>query len=247
MNARKREPKNVVAAARPGNSRRGTYLAAAVVVLVAVVVIGGVFYQHSRTTPVSAGSGAATTAPVSAANGAVRVGAAGAPVTLDVYEDFLCPICAQFDAVYGQQLAQALDQGKIAINYHLLDFLDSRSASGDYSRRAAGAALCVAEAGNGSAFPAFHTAMFATTKQPKENSGSDLSNGQLAKVAAEAGGPAAAQQCISSGAQTAATTTAAQTGQATLAATGNPVATPTLLHGTTNIDINDRNWLTSLK
>ncbi len=63
---------------------------------------------------------------------------------------------------------------------------------------------------------------------------------------ADAGASPAAQQCISAGTQVDAATTAAQAGQAALAATGNPVATPTILNGTTRIDINNRNWITDL-
>jgi len=242
----KRAPKNVVTAARPATSRRGTYLAAAVVILIAILVIGGVFSQHSRTTAADNGYGAAKTAAVTVNAGVVHVGAPNAPVTLNVYEDFTCPICGQFEGVYGQQLAQAQDQGKIAVDYHMLNFLDSRSASKDYSSRAAGAALCVAQDGTGSAFPTFHSALFAAGTQPQENSGSDLSNTALAKVAANAGASPAAQQCISTGAQVTAATTAAQTGQTALQASGNPVATPTILNGTTKIDINNRNWLSHL-
>jgi len=124
----KRAPKNVVTAARTATSRRGTYLVAAVVILIAVLVIGGVFYQHSRTTAANNGYGAAKTAAVTVNAGVVHVGAPNAPVTLNVYEDFTCPICGQFEGVYGQQLAQAQDQGKTAVDYHMLDFLDSRSA-----------------------------------------------------------------------------------------------------------------------
>ncbi len=240
-----RKGAGVVAAARQPTSRRGT-LAGVVVVMVLVLVIAGFLYQRTRTTPVNNGYGAAATAQVMVTNGVVRVGAANAPVTLNVFEDFTCPICGQFEGVYGQQLAQSLDQGKVAVNYHMLDFLNNRSASKDYSTRAAGAALCVAGDGTGSAFSKFHSALFAPATQPKENSGTDLSNTQLAKVAADAGASPAAQQCISSGAQVAAAATAAQAGQSALAASGNPVATPTILEGTTKIDINNRNWLTSL-
>jgi len=51
----KRAPKNVVTAARPAASRRGTHLVAAVVILIAILVISGVFYQHSRTTAANNG------------------------------------------------------------------------------------------------------------------------------------------------------------------------------------------------
>ncbi|MEO9222126.1 MAG: thioredoxin domain-containing protein [Mycobacteriaceae bacterium] len=243
----KRTSKNVVAAARPGSSHRGTYLAAAAVILIAVVVIGGIFYQHSRTTAANDGYGSAKTAAVTVSDGVVRVGAPNAPVTLNAYEDFLCPICGQFEATYGQQIAQELDQGKIAIKYHMLDFLNQSSASKDYSSRAAGAALCVASDGTGSVFPKFHSALFATGTQPQEGSKSDLSNDALAKVAADAGATSSAQQCISSGAKVADAKSASQAGQAALQASGNQVATPTILNGTTKIDINDRNWLSNLK
>ncbi len=238
--------RGVVAAARPTQSARGTLLAAGAVVLVLVVVIGGVLYQRSRTAPVNDGYGSAQSAAVSTSNGVVRVGATDAPVTLDVYEDFLCPICGQFEALYGQQVAQALDDGKVAVNYHLLDFLNSRSASKDYSSRAAGAAICVASDGTGSAFPAFHTALFATKNQPKEGAGSDLSNDQLATLAGTAGASQSAQACITAGDRTAAAQAASKTAQDALQAAVGQVGTPTILDGTTQVNINDRSWLTKL-
>ena len=238
--------RGVVAAARPTQSRRGTLVAAAAVVLVLVVVIGGVFYQRSRSAPLNDGYGSAQSSSVSVSSGVVRVGSTTAPVTLDVYEDFLCPICGQFEGVYGQQVAQALDQGKVAVRYHMLDFLNADSASRDYSSRAAGAALCVAADGSGSAFPAFHTALFAPDNQPREKAGSDLGNDQLATLAGTAGASTTAQQCISAGTQTVAAQAASQTGQAALQAAVGQVGTPTILNGSTQVNINDRSWLTNL-
>jgi protein-disulfide isomerase len=238
--------RGVVTAARPTQSRRGTLVAAGAVVLVLAVVIGGVLYQRSRTAPVNDGYGSAQSAAVSVSNGVVRVGATDAPVTLDVYEDFLCPICSQFEGLYGQQVAQALDEGKVAVSYHMLDFLNSRSASKDYSSRAAGAAICVASDGTGSAFPAFHTALFATENQPKEGAGDDLSNDQLATLAGTAGASQSAQACIAAGDRTATAQAASKTGQDALQAAVGQVGTPTVLNGGTQVNINDRGWLTSL-
>ncbi len=240
-------PRKVASPARPTQSRRGMLLAgAALVAVLAVVVAAGVLYQRSQSQPINDGYGTSRSAAVTVSDGVVRVGAVSAPVTLELFEDFLCPNCGAFETVYGQQLAQSLDQGTVAINYHFLDFLNDRSASKDYSSRAAGAALCVTQDGSGSAFPAFHAALYAGATQPKESSGSDLSNAQLAAVAAGVGASTSAQQCITAGAETAAARTASQAGQTALQASGNQVATPTVLNGSTKINTNDRNWLSKL-
>lgn len=228
----------VLAAPRQPLSRRWA-LAGVVVAVVLVLAIAGFFYQRSQST-------SASTAPVRVTNGVVRVGAATAPVTITVFEDFTCPVCGQFEEVYGGELAQSLDQGKIAVDYRTLDFLNSKSASRDYSTRAAAAALCVAGDGTGSAFSKFHSTLFAPATQPKENSPGDLSNAQLTSLAADVGASPNAQRCISSGVQSRPARDAAQAGRAALAASGNPVVTPTVLNGTTKIDLNNRNWITSL-
>lgn len=241
--------KNVVSAARrPTSSGRGTVFAAVGVIVVLVVVIGGVIYQRSQTTALNAGYGSAKTAPVSVSNGAITVGKASAPVTLDSYEDFLCPNCAQFEKTYGQQIAKALDDGKIKMRYHSLDFLNRSSASGDYSSRAAGAVLCVASE-DPTNFPKFHSALFDPKTQPQENSSSDLSNSDLAKIAGDAGASEAAQSCVSGGKKAAAATAAAKAGATKLGdilGGADKVGTPTILNGTTKINISDRNWLSSL-
>ena len=68
-------------------------------------------------------------------------------------------------------------------------FPQRSSASGDYSRRAAGALLCVAQ-NSGSqpgVYMAFHSALFAPENQPEENGTSDPSNQQLADLAKSVG------------------------------------------------------------
>ncbi len=241
--------KNVVSSARrPSQTGRGMTFAAIGIVIVLVVVIGGIIYQRSQTTALNAGYGSAKTAPVSVSDGTVTVGKSSAPVTLDAYEDFLCPNCSQFEATYGQQIAKALDDGKIKMRYHSLDFLNGGSSSGDYSSRAAGAVLCVASE-DPPKYPKFHSALFDPKNQPKENSSSDLSNDDLAKLASDAGASKAAQSCISGGKKTAAATTAATAGAKKLGdILGGPdkVGTPTILNGTERINTSNRNWLSSL-
>ncbi|GAB2920602.1 hypothetical protein GCM10027047_17500 [Rhodococcus aerolatus] len=235
----------VSAAARRGPSRT-PFVAGVVVLVVLVVVIGGYLYQHSRSAPASGGVVAAQDVPVSTDGGTIVVGRTDAPVTLDVYEDALCPVCAQFEQRDGARVAAALDAGSIQVRYHLLNFLNSRSASGDYSTRAAAAALAVARDGSGSAFPEFHSALFLPTTQPKEQAATDLSNAQLADLAARQGASAAAQEQISSGSLVPEAAAAAQAGEQSLTASGNDVATPTILDGARKVDISNPGWLQSL-
>lgn len=231
---------------RPVTSRRSTVIAGLVLVLVAVVVIGGVIVQSSRNKPRNAGYGSAQQSTVQVADGVTRVGAANAPVTIDLYEDFLCPVCAQFETIYGQELAQELDAGKVAVRYHMLDFLNDGSASKNYSTRASAAALCAASDGDGSAFPPFHTTLFTSGTQPKENAGTDLSDTQLAGLAKAAGASPAAQTCITSGTKMADATAAAKAGEQQLAATVGQVGTPTVLKDGKSINFQNSNWIAQL-
>jgi len=233
---------------RPVTSRTSTVVAAMVLVLVAVVVIGGVIYQSHRTKPTVQGSGFAQSSAVSMADGVVRVGKADAPVTIDLYEDFLCPVCDQFEAIYGSELAQSLDQGKLAVRYHMLDFLNPDSASKTYSTRAAAAALCVAVDGTGTAYPKFHASLFSKDTQPKEGASTDLSDAQLADLAKAAGASPAAQTCITSGAKLAEATAEAQAGTQQLAAAvgADKVGTPTVLKDGKSVDIQNSDWISQL-
>ena len=121
--------------------------------------------------------------------------------TIDVFEDALCPICAEFERQFGQQINQAVDQGDLAVNYHMLNFLNPRSFSGDYSTRAAAALLCVAEEGGTQPglYLNYHSALFSTDNQPAEGGSADLTNEQLAELATTTGAPTSAASCITAG------------------------------------------------
>ncbi|WP_206518006.1 thioredoxin domain-containing protein [Rhodococcus sp. X156] len=231
---------------RPVTSKRSTIIAGVVLALVAVVVIGGVVNQSNQNEARNEGYGHAQNSPVQVNQGVVRVGSDTAPVTIDIYEDYLCPVCAQFEKIYGQELAQATDEGKIAVRYHSLDFLNDASASKDYSTRAAAAALCVATTGDGRAYPAYHATLFDTENQPAERAGTDLSNDQLAELATQVGASAEAGPCITSGARIADAQAASQAGEAELAAAVGAVATPTVLRDGKSVDFRNTSWVSQL-
>lgn len=130
---------------KPGNNRSQLIIwGAAIAVMVIVIVVGVVINITSNKTE-NAGYGTAVKSTATMdANGVITVSAGTPAASIDVYEDPLCPYCAQFERQYGQQIAQAVDEGKVAVNYHLLNFLDQASGSGTYSTRATAALMCAA-------------------------------------------------------------------------------------------------------
>ena len=133
-------------------------------------------------------TGAPATAPKGAvATYAVPSGPASAPVTVSVYEDFMCPFCGDFEAASRAALQKDVDAGKVQLRYHVLNFLDDRSTS-DYSTRAANAYAAVLDAAGPQAAKEFHDLMFEN--QPAEGS-AGLSDRQLLDYAVQAGAPRA--------------------------------------------------------
>lgn len=232
---------------RPTQSRRGTVYAGLVVVAVLALVVSGVVWQQQRSAPVNPDYGA-TKAAVSVTDGVVRIGAADAPAVIDVYEDFLCPACAQFEAQYGGALAQAMDEGAVAVRFHLVDFLGPRSASGDYSRRAAAASLCVAADGDGSAYPDFHSTLYSQDVIPQENGDRDHTDDELVAMAVQAGASDAVGQCVAGGGQLTTVDQVTETAVTDIgaAAGADNVGTPTVLRDGQVVDRTDRDWVAKL-
>ncbi len=83
-----------------GPDRQQRILIIAVVAFFLLVVGGGIGLQAWRTqrAPSAVPSPAATTAPITVADGMPLVlGSADAPVKIALYEDFHCPHCAEFE------------------------------------------------------------------------------------------------------------------------------------------------------
>jgi protein-disulfide isomerase/uncharacterized membrane protein YphA (DoxX/SURF4 family) len=170
---------------RRQQGERRVRLASAAAALVLVALVGvGIGVQAARipapTGPVPAG--------VSVADG-VTVGRSTAPVTLDLYEDPQCPVCAQFEAQVGPAISGWITSGKVKVRYHVISFLDSASTT-DYSSRAANA-LYAAAGVSPDAFAAYHRLLFQ--QQPAEGS-AGLTEDKLVQLAQQAGAGAAAGQ-----------------------------------------------------
>ena len=243
-----------VAAARVSSSNNRTQLiigGVAIAVILIIIGVGVVFTQRQAAVQ-GEGYGGSTQSVASAnADGVVNVIKPGAKpkVTIDIYEDALCPICAQFEKQFGQQINQAVDEGTLAVNYHMLTFLDPKSFSGTYSTRAAAALLCVAQEDGTEAgrYLGFHSASFNPDTQPEESGTEDLSNEQLAALATSNGASADAATCITTGANAAAAEASATTSTATLsAATNGRVGTPTVVKDGAPVPELTADWLSNL-
>lgn len=163
---------------RKERRRRSLVVTAVGVAVLAIVLVIGTLARSSSDS--TSGSSAA---PSGAVGYAVPDGKASAPVTITVYEDFMCPFCGQFESASRTRLQAAVDSGKARLKYHALNFL-SRSSTTDYSLRAANAYAAVLDTAGPDAAKKFHDLLFE--HQPEEGS-AGLSDGQLLDFAVEAG------------------------------------------------------------
>ncbi len=171
-----------LAAEQAGRRRRVqlvTAVAVAVAVLVAVVVT--VVVQSART-DTSGAVAPANTAAGTAETGFAR-GPADAPVTVDVYEDYLCPACRVFEADAAGTIDELVAAGEVRVRVRPVAILD-RLSDDEYSTRAANAAAVVADAAGAGAFAELSELLFA--RQPAEG-GPGLSDDELIDLAAQAG------------------------------------------------------------
>ncbi|MEV6277535.1 thioredoxin domain-containing protein [Nocardia sp. NPDC051832] len=115
-------------------------------------------------------------------NGSIRIGKPDAKTTVRVVADLQCPACQSFEAQYKDVLEKNVADGKIAVEYNIISFLDKASGT-QYSTRAANASYCVAET-DPSKYQAWLGAMFA--QQPLEGAGG-LSNDKIIAISKQAG------------------------------------------------------------
>ncbi|MGH3872885.1 MAG: DsbA family protein [Pseudonocardiaceae bacterium] len=238
---RKRQAAEAVAVARGGGTNRGVLAGIVIVVVLATVVGVGLFLQNrNKPADLPATIPVAATGPenrVTVQGDTVVTGSPEAPVTIDIYEDFLCPGCGGFEKLNHQRLAQAAADNKVRVVYHPVAILDKRSDPVGYSTLAAGAALCAAQAG---VFPRFHDSLFAT--QPAEG-GPAWNSGQLQQLGRDLGAGDRFASCVQAGAdqRIATATDSAKRSISGLRSDGR-FGTPSVVINGKLVDISDQNW-----
>jgi len=175
------------AAARKARQRRiaqvlgGLVILGLVVAIVVVVVRSG----GDKEPDVAAPTGEVVAPKNLTDSGAVQAGDPDAPVTVEIYYDYMCPACGAFEAANGEELDRLLDEGVAQLALRPISFLDEQSEGTKYSTRAANAFATVIDSNPDLAW-AFHQALYAD--QPEEGT-EGLSDDEIASVAEDAGVP----------------------------------------------------------
>jgi len=131
-----------------------------VIGMIAMVLVVGVAVSFTSN---KAKENAATPSSVEKSEGygiVFNKGLSGVP-KIDIWEDFQCPVCRDFEAVNNKQIREWIDTKKVVAVFHPLSFIGAESAY------MANAAACSADE---SKFLAYHEALYAN-QASAENSG----------------------------------------------------------------------------
>ncbi|WP_062462031.1 DsbA family protein [Demequina soli] len=173
--------------------RRTTVMIIAGSVVGLALFAGLIFFIVNQSKVQPLGADGATAPAAADATGGIPVGSGGVvgedvptdATRVDIYFDFMCPICNQFEQINADDLDTMRESGEIALYYHPISILDRASNGTNFSTRSAGAAGVVANDAP-AAFHDFVKDMFAN--QPAENS-DGLSDDQIKQIAIDAGVP----------------------------------------------------------
>ena len=149
------------AQARAKRLQRIIIVGAIVLAVVVVGVFGAIFVSQLNKSGTTA-TGGTSAIPVNATADhsgiVVNPGkfADGAP-KVEVFLDYQCPVCKQFESMFGSTLDDMATKGEIQLIYRTMTFLDNNLRN-DSSLKAGIAAACADNAGS---YSAYHNAIFA--------------------------------------------------------------------------------------
>lgn len=165
--------------------RRTLIVASAVVGVLALAAVVGLIAANAGKDD----GGDTATGPAIAPSGAtgedaltLPVGAPDAPSTLTIWEDFRCPVCAQFENAFRDTIKELADDGQVKVEYHLATIIDG-NLGGTGSLRAANAAACAQDTGK---FAPYHDVLFSN--QPPEPDDAFGKNSRLIELAGQVEG-----------------------------------------------------------
>jgi len=214
------DAKKKLAAAAPKKGPNPVIIGAVIAAVMVLAVVVAIVIGNSGK---SSGTGAAAQPKGVVAGDAGGILANPVPAksnapTVDLYEDFQCPVCGQFEKAMGPSLASLAAAGEVKLVVHTLTFLDD-NLKNDSSTRSANAAACAADAGK---FLQYHAAVFAG--QPtKEGAGyTDVQLTQFAQTAGITGTALTTWQKCATSAQHAKYVTDVETAAGQAGVTGTP-------------------------
>jgi serine/threonine protein kinase, bacterial len=235
---------------QPSQGRRTPWIWVGVAASVVMALVGGVLLVIAR--PWESDTATPTTPPPPAdavelrvLDDGVYVGSSAAPKTIDIFNEPMCPPCGSFIRSNANDIETAVENKKLAVRYHLLNFLDDKSRSKNYSTRAVAASYCVAGQNDPKLYSAFYSGLFANPFQPAENAAEDRTDGELAQLAKTVGVDNSVITCIKSGDDVGTAKAKAAAAAATLSGF-NASGTPFVWDGTSSLNYQDAGWLTKL-
>lgn len=124
----------------------------------------------------------------------VNTGAADAPATLTVWEDFRCPACKQFEDTFRETINTLRDEDKLRVEYRFATIIDG-NLGGTGSKEAANAALCAHDLNK---FVPYHDVLYKNQPPEREDAFSD--RGHLIELAQKVPGldSVAFEKCVRS-------------------------------------------------
>ncbi|BBZ10592.1 thioredoxin domain-containing protein [Mycobacterium branderi] len=129
--------------------------------------------------------------PRSSDGNGVLVGSAGAPVQLEIFIEPQCPHVAELESTDGDAIARNIGDGRLAVTYRPLTFLDDRKHT-DVSARISNALFLAADpATSPTAYQAFVQDLYRHQTRPDNN--------EIAAMARESGVPDAVAEKIAAG------------------------------------------------
>lgn len=178
--------------------RRTLIVSTAVVGVLALAAVVGVIAANSG----GKGNKDKASGPAVAPSGAtgkdslaIQVGADDAPSTLTIWEDFRCPVCAQFENAFRDTIHQLEQSKQLKVEYHLATLIDG-NLGGSGSLKAANAAACAQDVGK---FSAYHDILYRN--QPQESDDAFGDNSKLIDLSKKVDGldTPAFRSCVEDG------------------------------------------------
>jgi protein-disulfide isomerase len=168
--------REIVAQQKAAERRRKVTLWTSVGVVLVLFVAGLVGY-----TVMSQQDKGTVNTPTVAVDDGTAFAIGSGPVTVDIYEDFMCPACGNFEQASGETLQNLAEANKITLRMHPVAILDRFSNGTEYSTRSAGAAAAAAVEGK---FLELHNVLY--DNRPEENT-DGLSNEKIIELAKSVG------------------------------------------------------------
>ncbi len=183
------------AAAAAAKQRRDRMLRIGLVAIV-VLIVAGIGIAVVATRQSSVNTSASVPAGINATKG-YPTGTATKPV-LDIWEDFQCPNCGQFEAANRTQIEALATTGKAQVVYHTWNFLDrGNTGAADTQKSSSRAAIAAGCASDQGRFLQMHDQIFENQPATEGTGWTDAQLEQFAKDAG-VGDMTTFDQCLSS-------------------------------------------------